>query len=395
MRKLKIAFVLQSRFEAFELALALNQRGHDVTVFINYPAFALKRFHMNPAITKRLVSHGIVCRIFSWLHIHFGMRSPEKFLHQWFGKWAARQLEKERWDAVFGMSGISLEFLRAPKLKDTFKVVIRASAHIRAQASILAAEEKRVGVWINKPSQWIIVREELEYRLADKIRVLSHFSYDSFIDQGVDACKVWMHPSAFPREQLKASPTAAAQRRMRVLEGMPLRVLYVGNLSYQKGMFDLREISKRVDGKVCEFHLVGEPLPETASVFSSIPTHVVLHGKKDQAELAMFYERADLFIYPTLQDGFPQVLAQAYAAGLPVLATTNSSAPDFIEEGVTGCIFPACRPDLFAQKIIWYEKNRSELVKMIDAIAGRSCAGKVRSWCDAAQETEKYLSKQV
>ena len=46
---MKIAVVVHGRFFAFELARALLARGHDVTVFTNYPRWAAARFGLPPA----------------------------------------------------------------------------------------------------------------------------------------------------------------------------------------------------------------------------------------------------------------------------------------------------------------------------------------------------------
>jgi len=384
---MNIAVVTHGRFEVFYLALALIERGHDVKVLINYPKWAAEKFGMKRDHVQCHMWHGIISRLLG--------RWPffEPMMHRWFGKWAAKQLKKRQWDIILGMSGISKEFLEEPQLKAAMNVVIRASAHIRTQYSILAEEEKRAGAPFNKPSQWMIDREEAEYALADKIRVLSRFSYDSFLFRGIQPDKLWLNPSAFPLEQFQAMPAIISQRCERILKGGPLRVLYVGNLSLQKGMIDLKKIIKLLENEGYEFYLVGKQLPEISCLFVDCSHNVVLHGKKKQQELMAFYEWADLFVYPTLQDGFPQVLAQAYAGGLPILATTNSSAPDFIEDGKTGWIFPIRSSGQFVEKLRWCDRNRAALAKMVISIEQSFSSAKVRTWADAAKETEAIMDK--
>ena len=58
---------------------------------------------------------------------------------------------------------------------------MRGSAHIVTQARLLEEEERRVGELQDRPSQWMIAREQREYELVDAIVVLSTFSYSTFL----------------------------------------------------------------------------------------------------------------------------------------------------------------------------------------------------------------------
>ena len=63
-------------------------------------------------------------------------------------------------------------------------------------------------------------------------------------------------------------------------------------------------------------------------------------------------------------DGYAAVLAQASAAGLPVLATTNCGARDFLKDEDDAWIFPIRRPDLMVKRLEWCDRNRDGLVKV-------------------------------
>lgn len=390
-RKLKLAFVLQGRFEAFDLALALVKRGHDVKVFINYPKRTLLQFRMDSDHTKRFVIHGVLVRLFYWLNQHCGWPMPEAFLHCLFGRWAALQLKKERWDAVFGMSGVSEEFLQEEVLRKSLSILIRASAHIISQYDILTHEEKRIGAVLDKPTPWMISREKHEYQLANIIRVICQFSRATFLDQGFDEHKIWFNASAFPTGQFKFETIQFVDRRRRILAGGKLRVLFVGALSCRKGIMDLANIVKETSGDHFEWTLVGPLFKEVLPVLDSIKDRIVLAGKIPQSKLKDFYTWADVFVFPTLEDGFPQVLAQAHLSGLPILATTHCSAPDFIQEGKTGWVFPIRHPELFAAKLRWCHKNRLELSKILDEIQAIVVSSNFRTWDAAAREAEEFI----
>jgi len=170
-----------------------------------------------------------------------------------------------------------------------------------------------------------------------------------------------------------------------------LRVLYVGNLSFQKGLMDLKEVALRLDQTQYVFRLVGAALPEASALLSNMKGRLDICGKKTQSELPLYYEWADIFLYLTIQDGFPQVLAQAHMSGLPVFATRNSAAPDFIEENMTGWLFPIHRPDLVVEKLQWCYHHRKDLAAMVDKIEQKLQTVQIRTWDNAAEEAEVFL----
>jgi glycosyltransferase involved in cell wall biosynthesis len=118
-------------------------------------------------------------------------------------------------------------------------------------------------------------------------------------------------------EAFRPSADVEERRRRRILSGEPLRVLYVGLLSFRKGLLDLSRAVERVAGGNVHFTLVGQQMPETVDRLASLASRVDVLGKLPQSQLPSAYATADVFLFPTIEDGFPVVLAQAKAAGLP------------------------------------------------------------------------------
>ncbi|MBW8865050.1 MAG: glycosyltransferase family 4 protein [Verrucomicrobia bacterium] len=52
------------------------------------------------------------------------------------------------------------------------------------------------------------------------------------------------------------------------------------------------------------------------------------------------YQTSDLFLFPSIEDGFAIVVAEALACGLPVITTPNTGASDLVQPGVNGDIVP-------------------------------------------------------
>jgi glycosyltransferase involved in cell wall biosynthesis len=104
-----------------------------------------------------------------------------------------------------------------------------------------------------------------------------------------------------------------------------------------------------------------------------------------QSELPQWYAQSDLFMFPTIQDGFPVVLAQANASALPILTTTNCCGPELIREGETGWTLPIRQPQAFVDRLVWCDQNRSELADMVDHLYETY---RPRDWSSVAEDFE-------
>jgi glycosyltransferase involved in cell wall biosynthesis len=61
-------------------------------------------------------------------------------------------------------------------------------------------------------------------------------------------------------------------------------------------------------------------------------------------EIRRLYAEADIFVLPTYREGFPNVVLEAMAAALPVVATTVGAIPDAVRDGEEGILVPPRDP---------------------------------------------------
>jgi glycosyltransferase involved in cell wall biosynthesis len=362
--KLKIAIVVHGRFFAFDLARELINQGQDVTLFTNYPPHIVEKFGIPKEYVKSFLLHGVLSRVVHKLHGVLGTPDLEAFLHSLFSKWAAKHLQNSDYDVVHAFSGIGEEIFLALANKPILKTLVRASADIRTQYELLSEEEKRAGVTVNKPSDWIIAREEREYQLADYVFVLSSFSKQSFIERNFDPNKLPVLPLGAQLEKFRPSQEVIEERCQRILNNEKLNVLMVGNFSYQKGAIDFVKISDLCSEKF-NFRFVGTVTNEANELADKNSEIIDFVPKQPQFELYKYYNWADIFIFTTVQDGYPVVLSQAQAGGLPIITTTNCSGPDIIVEGKTGWVVPIRKPEKFTERLLWCDEHRQELVEMV------------------------------
>jgi glycosyltransferase involved in cell wall biosynthesis len=380
----KIAIVVQGRFHAFDLARALLARGHDVTLFTNYPRWAVERFGFPGTRTRSFWTHGVISRGADRICALTTCR-PERFLNPLFGRWAAHQLQNERWDVIYAWSGVSEEVLLTHENRGSLNLVIRGSAHIRSQDLILKEEEQRTGRRRQRPGRWIRHREAREYELAHRVVVLSRFAHNSFVAEGLNPAKLWLLPLGANTEVFRPAPSVIAARCRRILSGQPLTVLYVGALSLRKGLWDAETIVRSLGTERFRFRFVGPVSPEARSLARSLGRIVEVVPKQRQQDLPAWYSESDLFLFPTIEDGFAVVLAQAQANALPILTTSNCSGPDFIDDGVNGWVLPIRSPEAFAQRLAWCDVNRPVLADMVRASYTRY---QVRDWNSVAADFE-------
>ena len=136
-----------------------------------------------------------------------------------------------------------------------------------------------------------------------------------------------------------------------------LRLLSVGRLEREKGHSVLLDaIARLADrGTAVELELVGdgtrlEALQRQARELG-IEDRVTFAGAIGQDRIREHYRRADAFCLPSLGEGIPVVLMEALATGLPAIASNTMGIPELIEDGVTGLLVPAGRPDELAAAV--------------------------------------------
>jgi colanic acid/amylovoran biosynthesis glycosyltransferase len=382
-RPLKIDIAVHGRFHAFHLARALLARGHDVRLLTNYPSIVVERFGFPRSRTVTCLAHGIASRVSGRLakFLDLNLEPP---LHQWFGRWVCSTARNTA-DIIYVFSGVAEETLRSFRAADKPQIwVVRGSSHIRLQEKLLIEEEARTGVRLEKPSDWMISREEREYEEARRVITLSSFACNSFGGQSVTPEKVTLLLSAVDVARFRPDQETIRARLERISSGRPLRVLTVGTFSMRKGAYDLIEIAKAMKYKL-SFRFVGGVSQEARDLKQQAGSTIEFVDRVPEFELKKHYCWGDLFVFPTIEDGFPAVLAQALAAGLPALATPNSSAPDIVRDRETGWILPIRSASRFINQLKWCDTHRIELQKMVEKVCSEFTP---RDWNDMASDFE-------
>jgi glycosyltransferase involved in cell wall biosynthesis len=127
-----------------------------------------------------------------------------------------------------------------------------------------------------------------------------------------------------------------------VTGGEPVTVLYAGRLSSEKGVDLLADAfaQARARDPRLRLTLAGEG-PERERVARRLGRHATFLGWLDGDALADAYGGADIFLFPSSTDTFGQVVLEAQASGVPVVAVDAGGPATLIEDGRTGMLRPA------------------------------------------------------
>ncbi len=246
-----------------------------------------------------------------------------------FGKAMAARVALDPADLFIGWSSFALETLRQQNF--TQSILVRDSAHVAFQTEVLKTEYERFG--FAYPDRSICEsRETLEYELADRILVPSKFAAMTFFKNGISEKKIQIIPLGV-NSSLFHPPTEITSR-------LPLKLVYFGTLSIQKGVQHLLEATRRFSESEIELELIGSLTPEIGQMLGGFP-HAKVRPAMKQGELAARLREKDVCILPTLHDGFGQVVPQAMASGLVTITTDHCGAADFIQPERNGFIVKA------------------------------------------------------
>ncbi len=121
-----------------------------------------------------------------------------------------------------------------------------------------------------------------------------------------------------------------------------LRLFFAGQLEVHKGvrwLLDLRLKIKDLQVMV-EFAGSGSLESEVRRLAEADPVHVIFHGKLSREELFKKFADVDALIVPSLcYENAPQIIAEALAAGLPVVASRIGGIPELVHDGENGFLF--------------------------------------------------------
>lgn len=146
--------------------------------------------------------------------------------------------------------------------------------------------------------------------------------------------------------------------------------IFIGRIVGDKGMNELSDSMKRFqkENKNVKLLLVGrfeselDPLKSGNEDFLRNNPDVRFVGY--QTDVRPFFIAADVLVFPSYREGFPNVVLQAGAMGLPSIVTNINGCNEIIKEGQNGKIFPSKDADALFKEMNWCIENK-DLIKVM------------------------------
>lgn len=194
---------------------------------------------------------------------------------------------------------------------------------------------------------------------------------------------------------------AEAQQLRQELHIKGVMILYVGQLISRKGVLELLSAWSNIAGNINAtlVYVGGGALEQELKehINKDSITNVVLTGAIDYDKIAIYYQAADCFILPTVEDNWSLVVPEAMACGLPVATTIyNGCHPELITKE-NGWVFDTYNEQSIIdtlQSIVDNKERLKEMGEVSKRIVSKHTAERAaQSIMDAIDIAQKHCKK--
>lgn len=232
-----------------------------------------------------------------------------------------------------------------------------------------------------------LARKDEELKNADRIYVASTFTKETLKDYPGQLAPIKVIPYGFPPIN-KSRPYIP-------LDGRKLKILFVGGLSQRKGISYLFDAVRGMEDKI-ELTVVGQGNIDGCKALKDALSHVNYIPSMPHDEILKLMAKNDVFVFPSLFEGFGLVVTEAMSQGTPVITTDRTCGPDIINNGVDGWIVEAGKSEPIRETLVSLLENPSELLSV--GKAAMETAAK-RPWScyeeELANSVNKYLNGEL
>ena len=243
----------------------------------------------------------------------------------------------------------------------------RACPYVHFQQDLVREESEKVGVRFDPEPGWFLERQLAEYAEADVILTPSHYTARTF-------------PPGL-KEKVVIAPLlgrASAGPGVQLARNSPFTVGVLGGNLLRKGYLYLLEAWKLLalpDARlIIRSSTPFAGFPRLAELVSQMPSVEVIDYIPDIAD---FYRRCDLFVLPSVDDGFGMALFEAMANGVPSISTRNCGASELLVDGREGLVIDARSVDQLVEAILKLYEN--EEFRQEIALAGQRAVDRIIS----------------
>jgi len=251
--------------------------------------------------------------------------------------------QEQQASTVYLWAGLSLDIFKAFHERGCNIIIERINCHRRTSWRVQAAASSAWNIPYEVPvHEQDALEEDAKLKLVDSVFCPSPMVRKSMIENGVAENKLLLTsygwaPERFPGRNIEIKRS-----------GRPV-FLFVGSICLRKGIPLLLEAWKRADLNA-ELLLCGRIAPEIEACLPPLETYRNVRHISYTHDMGKVYRNADIFVFPSLEEGGPMVTYEAMAHGLPVLVS-EMGAGAIVEHGVNGIVLPAADIDAWAENL--------------------------------------------
>lgn len=292
------------------------------------------------------------------------LRGWDRIIHRndWFQSFAVRQMRRLSTQpaSMFSYSYASTKLLREARRQGMNTVIGQIDPGPQEERIVAQEHERYPQIkthWRPAPqSYWDSWSEEME--LCDRIMVNSPWSAECLKTIGIDESKVKIVPLVYQSRQPPRSTEVdtIGTKASNDHSSETWNILFLGQVNLRKGVGRLIEAMKLLENDA-RFNLTLVGPSEIDSELWKESTNVRWLGPLRRSQVDQAYQKADVFILPTLSDGYALTQLEALCNGLPVIASRHCGAA--ITDGKNGLILADLEPATIASAIV--ESREREL----------------------------------
>jgi glycosyltransferase involved in cell wall biosynthesis len=236
-----------------------------------------------------------------------------------------------------------------------------------------------------KDSEEKLNRKDAELAQATQIVVASSFTAQTLRAYSGELPAPIVIPYGFPA----VAPHPDRSPRAPVTKETPLRLLFVGSLSQRKGIADLFA-AVNILGTCVSLTVIGNKVTgDCPALNRELAKHRWIPSLPHDRILDEMRAH-DVFVFPSLFEGFGLVITEAMSQGTPVITTERTAGPDLITHGENGWLIKAGSTDSLVLQLEELVKN-PEAVRAAGVNARKIAAA--RPWSAYGRELAAALVK--
>ncbi len=365
---MKVVTSCGGRFHIFDQARQLHRYGVLHRLVNTYPKFMTRRWDIPDEKVVSLLCRGAYGRLVGWGGAVLSRRvrdSLKRHVHGQFSSRLAHCVPRDA-DVFIGLASYCLEAVGWARKNGVKAVVDHGSLYAPVERRLLEEEREIWGMrpGPDLPADWLIEKQDEEFRAADRIMLLSQVAKRGMVEGGFPAEKIFVNPCGVDLSEFQPGP-----KNDRVF-----RVIQCGGIRAEKGVQYLLKAFDELRLPNSELWFIGGGL-ESSSLQRIIREYrsdnIVFKGSVPRSQLQKLYSQGSVSVLASVADGFGMVVPQAMACGLPVIVSENVGAADLVTSEHDGFVIPIRDVEALKEKIVALYRNQ-EMCRTMGYNARRS-----------------------